>query len=126
MALMRLLIFAMFAFLLSVRPTEEANVLFAIVDGDTVLLSGERIRIANVDAPEVRLAQCESEARLGRLATDRLRGLLIEGTAVVRREGEDRFGRTLARISVNGRDVGDLLVNEGLARRWDGRRQPWC
>lgn len=126
MALMRLLLLAMFALLLSVRPTEEANVLFAIVDGDTVLLSGERIRIANVDAPEVRLAQCESEARLGRLATDRLRGLLIEGPAVVRREGEDRFGRTLARISVNGRDVGDRLVNEGLARRWDGRRQPWC
>ncbi|SSC71018.1 unnamed protein product [Ciceribacter sp. T2.26MG-112.2] len=35
-------------------------------------------------------------------------------------------GRTLAELSVGNRDLGDILVAEGLARRWTGKRQPWC
>jgi endonuclease YncB( thermonuclease family) len=26
----------------------------------------------------------------------------------------------------DGRSLGDILVSEGLARTWSGRRQPWC
>lgn len=39
---------------------------------------------------------------------------------------KDRYGRTLGRVLVDGVDVGELLISEGLARRWDGRRHPWC
>ncbi len=42
------------------------------------------------------------------------------------RQGTDRYGRTLAAIRVEGHDVGDILVSEGLARTWAGRREPWC
>ena len=42
------------------------------------------------------------------------------------RQGADRYGRTLAAIRVEGHDVGDILVGEGLARTWAGRREPWC
>ncbi|PAP96113.1 thermonuclease family protein [Mesorhizobium wenxiniae] len=39
---------------------------------------------------------------------------------------KDRYGRTLATIEVDGRDVGDILIGEGLARPWTGKRRPWC
>jgi micrococcal nuclease len=123
---MRVVLFAMLVLIAGVKPLDDAIALFTIVDGDTVILGEERIRLSNIDAPEVRQAQCEAEAALGRQASARLRFLLAQGPASVQREGTDRFGRTLARISVAGRDVGDRLVAEGLARRWDGRRQPWC
>jgi micrococcal nuclease len=38
----------------------------------------------------------------------------------------DRAGRTLGTVSVDGRDVGEVLVGEELARPWEGRRKPWC
>ena len=38
----------------------------------------------------------------------------------------DRYGRMLATISVNGRDVGDMLISENLARPWEGKRRSWC
>ncbi len=39
---------------------------------------------------------------------------------------KDRYGRTLATVSVDGQDVGEILIAEGLARPWTGHRQPWC
>jgi micrococcal nuclease len=42
------------------------------------------------------------------------------------RPPRDRYGRTLARVAVGGADLGEALIAAGLARRWDGRRRPWC
>ena len=39
---------------------------------------------------------------------------------------EDRYGRKLRIITRGGRSLGDVLVAEGLARTWTGRREPWC
>ncbi|WP_298966718.1 thermonuclease family protein [uncultured Roseibium sp.] len=42
------------------------------------------------------------------------------------RNGKDKYGRTLARVLVNGNDVSQILINEGLARPWRRHREPWC
>jgi len=105
---------------------------FLLVDGDTVAIEGERIRIANIDTPEIHHAQCDAEKRLGLVAKRRLGELLAAGRIEVHRgdpttgRKKDRYGRTLATVSVDGRDVGAVLVDEGLAREWTGRRAPWC
>jgi endonuclease YncB( thermonuclease family) len=39
---------------------------------------------------------------------------------------EDRYGRKLRIVKVNGVSVGDTLVNAGLARWYRGGRRPWC
>jgi endonuclease YncB( thermonuclease family) len=39
---------------------------------------------------------------------------------------KDRHGRLLATITVDGKDVGEIMIAEGLARPWVGKRQPWC
>jgi endonuclease YncB( thermonuclease family) len=109
-----------------------ALVAFTAIDGDTVTIEGERIRIANIDTPEIHHAQCDAERRLALVAKRRLESLLAGGRIVITRgdprdgRTRDRYGRTLATISVGGHDVGDVLVDEGLARAWTGRRAPWC
>lgn len=103
---------------------------FTAVDGDTITAGDETIRILNIDAPETRHAKCDAERRLGHVAKRRLQELLEEGEIVITRgDGNrmtDRYGRTLARVSAHGDDVGDRLVAEDLARPWEGKRQPWC
>jgi micrococcal nuclease len=100
-----------------------------VVDGDTIRYRGTRIRLADIDAPETRGAQCSSEAALGRRATHRLQALLNDGPFEIVPAGardEDRYGRKLRVVKRNGRSLGDTLVAEGLARRWDGARRSWC
>jgi endonuclease YncB( thermonuclease family) len=97
-----------------------------VVDGDTFWMGGRKIRILDIDAPETHPPRCAREARLGEAATDRLHALLNAGEVRIAREGEDRYGRTLARVSADGRPVGDVLIAEGLARPYAGGRRPWC
>lgn len=97
-----------------------------VVDGDTFWLAGEKIRLADIDAPEISKPQCPAEKALGERAKQRLLVLLNSGEIGLRRDGTDRYGRTLAVVIVGGRSVGSVLVEEGLARVWDGRRHPWC
>lgn len=99
-----------------------------VVDGDTFYHGRDKIRIANIDAPETHPPSCAAEDRLGSAATDRLRALLNSGeislTSIDR--DEDIYGRKLRNVAVGGADVGDTLVREGLARYYRGGRQPWC
>lgn len=99
-----------------------------VVDGDTFRMNGTKIRIADIDAPETHPSRCAEEARLGEAATLRLQALLNAGpvTLAAADRDEDRYGRKL-RIVMRGKtSLGDVLVREGLARKWTGRRQPWC
>ncbi|WP_271077897.1 thermonuclease family protein [Aurantiacibacter sp. MUD61] len=93
-------------------------------DGDSIVVERERIRLADIDTPELD-GRCAYESRLAIRARDRLAQILSDGFQI-HREGEDRYGRTLAIVTVNGRSAGDMLVAEGLARTWSGRREPWC
>jgi len=100
-----------------------------VIDGDTFVFSGEKIRIADIDAPETGGAKCASEAKLGARATKRLRELLNQGPFELRNyqsRDRDQYGRKLRVVMRDGRSVGDTLITEGLARRWNGKRNPWC
>jgi len=105
---------------------------FVTIDGDTINLAGEKVRIANIDAPEIGHAGCADELDLAIAAKQRLHELLKSGRIALRRgdpvDGrvKDRYGRTLGLITVDGVDVGETLIREGYARRWTGRREPWC
>lgn len=99
-----------------------------IWDGDTFRVGsfrGESVRILNIDAPEIE-GRCRYETNLAQDSKHRLAELLAGQRVQIHRQSKDRYGRTLAVNSVNGRDLGDQLVGEGLARTWNGRREPWC
>jgi micrococcal nuclease len=100
-----------------------------VIDGDTFDYGGMRVRIADIDTPEVR-GQCPEETRLAARATRRMRALLAAGPFELHPlssgRDEDRYGRKLRIVTRGGRSLGDVLVAEGLARTWSGRREPWC
>ena len=100
-----------------------------VVDGDTIWLEGLKIRIADIDTPEISQPRCDYEYDLGIKARDRLVVLLNQGefSAVpIGNRDEDQYGRKLRVLIRDGRSIGDQLVAEGLARTWSGRRDPWC
>lgn len=105
---------------------------FRIIDGDTFALGSETIRISNIDAPEMPpRARCWAEARLARAAAtelDRIRGQSPDlGQFRITREGQDRYGRTLARVTFDGEtDAGEIMIANGYASPWTGRRWDWC
>jgi endonuclease YncB( thermonuclease family) len=104
----------------------EAN---CVIDGDTIRFGGVKIRLEDIDAPETQEPRCASEAARGRRATARLLELINAGPFELVRAGErevDRYGRRLRTIERDGRSLGDMLIAEGLARRWDGARRSWC
>ncbi len=99
-----------------------------VVDGDTFWFRGEKIRVADIDAPELSPPRCQREAELGEAAKRRFHALLNAGpfTLAAGARDQDQYGRKLRTVSRGGRSLGDVLVAEGLARRWNGPRQSWC
>jgi micrococcal nuclease len=100
-----------------------------VVDGDTLYIGGQKIRVADVDTPEISEPKCSSEKALGERATSRLIELVNAGPFEVlawKGRDEDQYGRKLRVLVRNGRSIGDILVSEGLAHTWSGRREPWC
>jgi endonuclease YncB( thermonuclease family) len=101
-----------------------------VVDGDTIWYRGAKIRIADIDTPEVAQPACPREAALGRQATERLRALLNAGAFTLEPppggRTRDRFGRELRVVKRGGQSLGEVLVREGLAERWGGPRRTWC
>lgn len=100
-----------------------------VIDGDTFDYAGMRVRIADIDTPEVD-GRCAYEIELAARATRRLRGLLAAGPFELHPVGDgrdvDQYGRKLRIVTRGGQSLGDVLVAEGLARTWTGRREPWC
>lgn len=104
-----------------------------VFDGDTVEMicpseAEFQARLTGFDAPEIRHARCDAEAALGWNAENRLRQILASGSQVeVRFDGLDRFGRRLVTLEIDGVDLGDILVAEGLAAPYHGGPRPdWC
>ena len=98
------------------------------VDGDTLWINGEKVRLADINAPETTGAACAEERALGQRARLRLLGLLNAGPFTLEVSGRptDRYGRALRVARRHGRSLGDVLVSEGLAEPWRGRRSDWC
>jgi len=108
---------------------QEVGSAVHLIDGDTFDHGGVRIRIADIDTPEIR-GRCPHETALAARATRRMRALLTAGPFELHPLGngrdEDRYGRKLRIVTRGGQSLGDVLVAEGLARTWSGRREPWC
>ena len=109
-----------------------------IIDGDTfaarVNLDDDikitvRVRIANVDTPELH-GNCDYEICMANIARDRLAQLIPIGS-IVELTGihDDKYlGRIDANVfDVAGNDVGKILIKEKLGRAYNGgRRTGWC
>lgn len=109
--------FALAALLLA-SPAAAAD---RVIDGDSLVIDGTKIRLQGIDAPEKRQA-CGSPAwPCGKRATERLLELIRQGGGVTCRGAKrDRYKRLLATCTTQaGQDVARVLVAEGLALNYD-------
>lgn len=79
------------------------------IDGDTLVLGRQRVRLANVDAPKL------SEPG-GPEARDYLRRLVAGRSVTCDGRARDRYARLVATCSVQGGDLGKALISAGLAK----------
>jgi endonuclease YncB( thermonuclease family) len=115
-----------------------------VIDGDTIEARGAVFRLAGFDTPETgSRARCESERTLGAAASSRLRqvvaagGLDLERVTCSCRPGTEgtptcNHGRLCGTLRARGRNVGAILISEGLARPFlcgpqsCPAQQGWC
>ncbi len=140
-ALRYLLVFVSFAIpLLSacapVSDLRPSDVGVRVIDGDSLKINGENIRLVGFNAPEIRLSRCEYEKELGLAAKAKLQSIILQSKRVRldferKKDGSfkrDKYGRLLAVFYADGRDVADIMTNARLAEYYDGtgRRRNWC
>jgi endonuclease YncB( thermonuclease family) len=92
-------------------------------DGDSLRIGGDRVRLLGFDAPELDQVCWRADGTewpCGRDARAVLAELTRRGPVTCRPEGEDRFGRTLARCESAGEDLGAAVVEAGYAVATDG------
>ena len=91
-----------------------SGVVTYVVDGDTLQVKPPEggkpvsIRIDGIDAPEI----CQPG---GAMARDALKRKLLGKSVVVYGKVHDDYGRLVARIFLNGEDLGQWMVAQGLA-----------
>ena len=135
---MRRIIIAFFGIFIAGVASAVPAMVDYIIDGDTfaarVILDDDikitvRVRIANVDTPELH-GNCDYEIRMANIARDRLAQLIPIGSTVELTDIRD--DKYLGRIDANvfdvaGNDVGKVLIKEKLGRAYNGgRRTGWC
>lgn len=117
-----------------------------VIDGDTIRVYHKQpnVRLVGFNAPETRRAACDAERELGDRATRRVRDLVREGlldfefvacSCPPGTEGTPacNYGRRCGTLKADGRDVGAILIAEGLAvpfqcgaTRCPKTPRPWC
>lgn len=103
-----------------------------VVDGDTVDLQlslgfnvfmQERVRILGIDTSEIYgVKRGSEEYNKGMLSKVRVEELVMgkDLTVVTHKDKKGKYGRYLAEIFVDDVNVGDLLIKEGLAQKYEG------
>ncbi|WP_343711932.1 thermonuclease family protein [Inquilinus sp.] len=88
-----------------------------VVDGDTIRVDGQRVRLWGYDAPE-RRQMCMIngvERAIGNEATEGLKAILAGGELRCVTKDRDRYGRTVAECWAGQQSIGDAMVRSGWA-----------
>lgn len=107
-----------------------------VVDGDTIdvnidlgykiWLRKERVRLLGINAPESRTRNLE-EKKLGLASKARLKELLPKKFIIkTSKDGKGKFGRILGEPIVDGKNICQVMLDEGHARVYlGGKKEKW-
>jgi len=93
----------------------------SIIDGDTIEIHGQRVRLWGIDAPESSQLCRNANSdlyRCGAKAANALANHVAGKPVRCESVDRDRYGRTVARCFVGGVDMAEWLVRSGLAVDW--------
>lgn len=95
-----------------------------VVDGDTIKLRGASgdvtIRLVGIDAPEISHKKREPGQPFSQQATKYLAGTVLNKRVDIKEYGHDRYGRTLAVVFLDGKNVNLEMVKAGFAEVYRG------
>jgi len=111
------------AFLALLGPASADDLIgrASVIDGDTLEIHGNRIRLWGIDAPETtQLCRGEDskQYRCGAQAANDLDAFIASRPISCNPISLDRYERTVASCTVGGADIGEWLVRNGLALDW--------
>lgn len=98
---------------------EPFKIPVTVIDGDTIKVNGETVRLWGIDAPEIDQT-CHHEQtdfNCGALSRDVLVGLIQNDQPECDRQYVDCYGRTVARCAVRGLDLGSMMGSSGMGAR---------
>jgi endonuclease YncB( thermonuclease family) len=115
-----------------------------VIEGDTIVAAGRTVHLSGFVTPDAQGARCAVEKELGQKALRRVRELVQAGdldySPVACSCPSNILGRLMCRVArscgvlkARGRDIGDILIAEGLAAPFVCEDQecskaprPWC
>jgi endonuclease YncB( thermonuclease family) len=100
-----------------------------VQQGDALVVDGRPVRLANAATPQLAPnAHCWAEALAGRQARDTVQNLVAVAADVSASStgAVDQEGRTLSRVTVDGADLGQTLLDQGLAVAPSKEPFDWC
>ena len=102
-------------------------------DGDTCYVTinskNEKIRLLELDTPEISKPKCDAEFELGLEARDYLNNLITNATTIEFETDytKDYFGRILSFLIIDGEDVSAKIVSNNLGVVYDkNSKKDWC
>ena len=102
-------------YLLNTKATLNMIKIKNCYDGDTCTTeSGEKIRLACIDAPEIRGKN--ADPLKAKASKEFINNLLSNKKVKIKRIDTDRYGRTVAEIFVEGTNIQKLMVQNGFAK----------
>ena len=102
-------------------------------DGDTCYVTyqgnNDKVRLLDLDTPEISYPKCEKEYTLGLEARNYINKLISDGEKIEfeTEYNRDFFDRILAYIIVDGENVSKLMVSHSLGVVYDkNNKKDWC
>jgi len=89
-----------------------------VIDGDSLRVDGQELRLFGIDAPEAQQTCLKADGTIwpcGREAARHLRALVRSGAVICRGHGTDRYDRLLARCKAGATDLNAQMVVDGYA-----------
>ena len=113
-----LVIFLVISFSSEAYSALPTTIIKSCYDGDTCTTTdGEKIRLACIDTPELEGKRAEPDE--AKEARDFLNNLVSNKKVSIRRITNDRYGRTVGELFINGINVQEVIVQKGYGEIYE-------
>jgi len=91
---------------------------YRVIDGDTIVLNGEKVRLNAIDAPEIKQIcrdYADKEIECGKIAKEKLREIIGHNKVKCDIKGKDLYNRSLGYCYVGNININKEMVRRGYA-----------